>query len=109
MSISEDAPEPFEWAHGEELKPDHGEGDVDGPDGEDDAPELWVFDGCEVSQAVAVEEGCAEDGVEEVVGECHASDGGEWFADDRGGFAFGECDDEGAVTEGEGDSYGLGE
>ncbi len=49
VSISQDAPEPFEGAHGEEAEPEHGEDDVDGPDAEDDEPELGVFDFGEVA------------------------------------------------------------
>ncbi len=98
VSISQDAPEPFEGAHREEPEPEHGEDDVDGPDTEHDEPELGIFDGGEVAQAVAVEEGGAEECVEEVVGQGHASDGCQRYADEPCGCPFRECDDECAVA-----------
>jgi len=98
VSISQHPPEPLEGAHREEPEPEHREDDVDRPDTEHNEPELGILDGCEGAQAVAVEEGGAKEGLEEIVGERHASDSCQGDGDEPCGYPFGEGDDEGTVA-----------
>ncbi len=74
LPVGERAPEPFERAEAEMAEPDGADDENDEPDGGDDVIKLVALELAEEAEAVAFENGGADERRENVIGKGHAAD-----------------------------------
>src|SRR5262245_17541395 len=77
LPVRERTPEPLGGAVAEVAQPDWAEPELNQPDAQDDHEQLPATEAVVHAQAIAVEDQGADDARAQVVGERHATDGGE--------------------------------